>query len=145
MRIDIVDFIARCLECQQIKTKHHNLARLLQPLPVPEWKWEVISMDFIIGLSKIRRQNESIMVVVDKISKESHFIPVKYTYKDINIADIFMKEIFILHSVPKIVILDRDAKFMGNFWKALFKGLCIQLNFSTAYHPQTNGKMKKSK
>ena len=102
-------------------------------------------MDFITRLPKNGKQHESIIVILDKLSKETHFILVKSTYKDINIADIFMKEIFRLHGVPKIIILERDAKFMGNFWKALFKGLCIQLNFSTPYHPQTNGKMKKSK
>ena len=100
-------------------------------------------MDFITRLPKNGKKHESVIVVLDKLIKESHFILVKSTYKDINIADIFMKEIFRLHGVPKIIILDRDAKFMGNFWKALFKGLCIQLNFSTAYHPQTNGKKKR--
>ena len=102
-------------------------------------------MDFITRLPKNGKQHESVIVVLDKLINETHFILVKYTYKDINIADIFMNEIFRLDGLPKIVISDRDTKFMGNFWKALFKGLCIQLNFSTAYHPQTNGKMKKSK
>ena len=63
------------------------------------------------------------MVVVDKLSKVVHFIPVKSTYKAVNIADIFMKEIFTLHGVPKLMVSDRDTKFTGNFWKSLFKGL----------------------
>ena len=63
------------------------------------------------------------MVVVNKFSKVDIFIPIKYTYKVVNIADIFMKYIFRLHVVPKIIVSDRDAKFTGNFWKALFKGL----------------------
>ena len=84
---------------------------------------EIISMDFIIGLPKIVKQNDSIIVVVAKLSKGSHFIPLKSTYKAINIVDIFMKKIFKLHGVPKILISDRDAKFIGNFWKALLKGL----------------------
>ena len=92
-------------------------------------------MHFITRLPKNGKQHESVIVVLDKLINETHFILVKYTYKDINIADIFLKEIFRLHGVPKIIILERDAKFMGNFWKALFKGLCIQLNFSTAHHP----------
>ena len=79
------------------------------------------------------------MVVVDKLSKASHFIPVKTTYKDVNIADIFMKEIFRLHNIPKVIIFDRDPKFTVNFWKYFLKGLDTKLNFSTAYHPQTNG------
>ena len=96
-------------------------------------------MDFITSLPKNFRQHDSIMVVVDKLSKDAHFIPVKYTYKYVNIVDIFMKEIFRLHGVLEVIVSDRDAKFVGNFWKALSKGLGTQLNFSTAYHPQTNG------
>ena len=63
------------------------------------------------------------MVVVDKLSKATHFIHVKTTYKDANIADIFMKEIFQLHGILKVIISNRDPKFTGNFWKSLFKGL----------------------
>ena len=100
-------------------------------------------MDFIIGLPKKVKQHSSIMVMVDKLSREAHFILVKYAYKAIKITNIFRKDIFRLHGVLKIIILDRNAKFMGKFWKALFKGLCIQLNFSIAYHPQMNGKMKR--
>ena len=80
-------------------------------------------MDFITGLPKKVKQHGSIMVMVDKLSKEAHFIPVKYSYKAINITNIFMKDIFRFHDVLKIIILDLDAKFMGNFWKDLFKGL----------------------
>ena len=97
-------------------------------------------MDFITDLPTKFRQHDSIMVVVDKLSKAAHFIPVKYTHKAIKIADIFIKEIFRLHGVPKVIISDRDAKFTGNFWKSLFKGLGTQLNFSTMYHPQIDGK-----
>ena len=83
------------------------------------------------------------MVVVDKLRKETHFIHVKTTYKDANIADIFMKEIFRLHEIPKVIISDRDPKFTGNFWKTLFKGLDTKLNFSTPYHPQIDGQIER--
>ena len=69
-------------------------------MPIPEWKWEFISMDFITGLPKIKKQNDSIFVVIDKLSKETHFIPVKSTYKAVTIANIFLKEIFRLHGIP---------------------------------------------
>ena len=85
------------------------------------------------------------MVVADKLSKATHFIPVKSTYKVVNIADIFTKEIFKLHGVPKVIISDRDVKFTGNFQKAMFKGLDTQLNFSTVYHLQTDGKIERVK
>jgi hypothetical protein len=122
-----------------VKSEHQHLAWLLQPLPIPEWKWEIISLDFITRLPKNAKENDSIMVVVDKLSKAAHFIPVKSTFKAVNIAEIFMKEIFRIDGIPKMVISNRDAKFTGNFWKALFKGLDTQLNFSTAFHPQTDG------
>ena len=80
-------------------------------------------MDFITGLPKIKKQNDSIFVVIDKLSKVAHFIPVKLTYKEVNIVDIFLKEIFMLHGIPKEIILDRDTKFTRNFWRSLFFGL----------------------
>ena len=80
-------------------------------------------MDFITGLPKICKQHDSIMAVVDKLSKSTHFILIKSTYKAVNIADIFMKEIFRLHDVPKAIISYRDVKFTGNFLKALFREL----------------------
>ena len=101
-------------------------------------------MDFITGLPRSIKKNDSIMVVVDKLSKETHFIPVKSTYKYINIVDISMKEILLLHGIPKTVILDREMKFTGKFWKALFKGLRTQLNFNTTYHTQMDGKIERT-
>ena len=139
MKNEVVEFIARCIECQQVKAEHQHPVGLLQPLPILNWKWEVISLNFVTCLPKNQKQNDSIMVVVEKLSKEAHIIPVKTTHIVSNIVDIFMKEIFRLHGIPKVIIYDRDPKFTGNFRKYLFKGLDIKLNFSTAYHPQTNG------
>ena len=82
---------------------------------ITSWKWEITSLDFITGLPRNQNLNDSIMVVVDKISKEAHFIPVKTTYKTANISDIFMKQISCLHGIPKVIISDRDPKFIGNF------------------------------
>jgi hypothetical protein len=77
LKRDIADYLAKCIECQQLKAEHRHPARLLQPLPIPEWKWETISMDFITGLPKSAKQNDAIMVVVDKLSKSAHFVLVK--------------------------------------------------------------------
>jgi hypothetical protein len=81
MKKEIVEYIARCIECQKVKYEHRNPTRLLQPLPIPEWKWEVVTMDFIIGLPIIGKQHDSIMVVVEKLTKAVHFIPLKTTQK----------------------------------------------------------------
>jgi hypothetical protein len=123
--------------------EHRHPTWLLQPLPILESKWETISMDFITGLCKLTKQSDAIMVVVDKLSKGAHFIPVKPTYKSIYIANLFMKEIFILHGMPKEIISDRDTKFTSNFWKYLFAGFETKLIFCTSYHPQTDGKTKR--
>ena len=115
LKADIALFITKCQECQLVKAKHQHPSRLLQPLPISEWKWEVISMYFITGLPKSKKQNYSIFVVVNKLSKAAHFIPVKSTYKLVHIVDSFLKEICRLHRIPKEIILDRDTKFFGNF------------------------------
>ena len=131
------------MKCQQVNFEHQHPASLLQPLPIPEWKWEVISMNFITGLPMTWRQHDSIMVFMDKLTKESHFIPAKSTYKVDSIENIFMKEIFKLHGLPKAIISDRDVIFTSNFWKGLFAYLGTKLNFSTASNPQTNGQTER--
>ena len=135
MKKDIAAYISRCMKCQHVKVDHQNPTGLLQPLPVQEWKWEFISMDFIIGFPMTWRQNDSIMVVVDNFTKATQFIPMQYTHKTDDIEKIFMKEIFKLHGLPKEIISDRDVKFTSNFWKGLFAYLGTKLNFITSYHP----------
>jgi hypothetical protein len=107
-------------------------------------KWETISLEFITGLPKTPKQNDSIMVVIDKLSNYAHFILVKSTFNAINIAKIFMKFFFRLHGIPKMVISDRDVKFASAFWKELFVGLNTNLNFSTSYHPKMDGQTKRT-
>jgi hypothetical protein len=88
------------------------------------------------------KQHDSIMVVVDKLTKEVHFIPVKTTHKATNIVEIYMKEVFRLHGQPKNIVSNRDPKFTTNFWKGLFKVFGINLNLSTMYHLESDGKIK---
>jgi hypothetical protein len=114
MKKDVVDYIARCMECQMVKAEHRHPMGLLHPFPIPEKKWEVITMDFITGLPRMNKKHDSIMVVVDKLTKASHFVPVKTTHTTANIAEIFMKEIARLHGIPRTIILDRDTKFTSN-------------------------------
>ena len=123
MKKDMAEYISRCMKCQQVKVEHQHLAGLLQPFPVTEWKWEVISMDFITKFPMNWRQHDSIMAVVDKLTKAAHFIPVKSTHKSDDIAKIFMKEIFKLHGFPKEIVSDSYVKFTSIFWKGLFADL----------------------
>jgi hypothetical protein len=121
MKKEVDDFIAKCLDCQKIKAENRHPVGLLQPLPILEWKWEVVTMDFITKLPKKTKQHDSIMVVVEKLTKASKFILVKFTYKEINIVDIYMREITRRHGIPKTIVIDIDPKFTSNFWKGLFK------------------------
>jgi hypothetical protein len=99
-------------------------------------------MNLIIGLPRIGKKHDSIMVVVDKLRKVSHFILLKTTHKTVDVADIFMKEVARLHEFPKTIVSDKDPKFTSNFWKGLFKGFKMNLNFRTTYHPEYDGKME---
>ena len=96
-------------------------------------------MDFITGFPRTSKKHDSIMVVVDKLNKASHSIPLKTTHKATDVADIFMREITRLHGIPKTIVSDRDPKFTSNFWKGLFKGFRTNLNFSIAYHRESDG------
>jgi hypothetical protein len=143
MKKEVVDFIARCLECQKVKAEHKHPTHLLHHFPILEWKWEVIKMDFITKLPTTAKQHDSIIVVVDKLTKASHFVPVKSTYKATNIIDIYMREIDKLHGVPKTIVSDRDPKFTSNFWKGLFKEIETSMNFSTTYHLESDGQTER--
>jgi hypothetical protein len=96
------------MECQKVKANHRHLVGLLQPLPIPEWKWDVVAMDFITGLPRTSKKHDSIMVVVEKLTKVAHFIPLKTTHRAADVADIFLKEVARLHGIPKTIVSDRD-------------------------------------
>ena len=143
MKKIVVEYITKCMEFQRVKVEHRHPAGLRQPLPIPEWKWDVVTIDFIMKLPWSSQQNDSIMVVVDKLTKATHFVPVKSTHKAANIAEIYMKDIARLHGIPKAIVSDRDSKFTSNFWKGLFKEFGTSLNLNTAYHPQTDGQRER--
>ncbi|MCO5579363.1 hypothetical protein L7F22_033218 [Adiantum nelumboides] len=112
---------------------------LLQPFPIPDSPWESISMDFIFGLPKSIHGNTGIWTIVDRFSKQAHFIPVKKTIKAHQMATLFISQIFKYHGLPSSIVSDRDPRMTSNFWKGLFENLGTRLNFSSAYHPQTDG------
>jgi hypothetical protein len=94
MKKEVVDFFAKCLECQKVKDENRLPVGFLQPLPIPEWKLEVETMDFITKLPKTNKQHDSIMVVVDRLTKAAHYIPLKLTEKETNIDVVYMREIY---------------------------------------------------
>jgi hypothetical protein len=112
---------------------------------VPEWKWEEIGMDFIVGLPRTRDGYDSIWVIVDRLTKVAHFIPVRTTYTGIKLAELYMTRIVCLHGVPKKIVSDRGTQFTSRFWEKLHESMETKLNFSSAYHPQTDGQTERTK
>ena len=135
MKREIGSYIARCDVCQWVKDKHQRPAGLLQPLKIPEWKWDEIGMDFITGLPRSNRGHDSIWVIIDRLTKVAHFIPVKTTHTGTQLANLYISRIVSLHGVPKKIVSERGTQFTSRFWKALHGALGTKLAFSTAYHP----------
>ena len=108
---------AKMMVCQRVKAEHQRPAGPLHPLKVLEWKWEEIGMDFIVGLPRTPKDYDSIWVIVDILTKVAHFIPVKTTYKDSQLAELYMARIVCLHGVPKKIVSDRGSQFTSRFWK----------------------------
>nr|ABA97503.2 retrotransposon protein, putative, Ty3-gypsy subclass [Oryza sativa Japonica Group] len=127
----------------RVKAEHQKPTGLLQPLMIPEWKWEEIWMDFITGLPRTSSGHDSIWVIVDKLTKVAHFIPVRTTYSGSRLAELYMARIVCLHGVPKKIVSDRGSQFTSKFWKKLQEEMGSKLNFSTAYHPQTDGQIER--
>ena len=108
-------------------------------MPIPEWKWERIAMDFVVGLPKTMSKYDSIWVIVDRLPKSAHFIPDKVTYNAEKLAKIYISEIVRLHGVPLSIISDRGTQLTSKFWKTLHAELGTRLDLSTAFYPQTDG------
>jgi hypothetical protein len=137
LKRDVATHVALCDVCQRVKAEHQRPTGLLQPLKVPEWKWEEIGMDFIVGLPRTRDGYDSIWVIVDRLTKVAHFISVNTTYSGAQLAELYMSRIVCLHGVPKKIVADRGIHFTSCFWKRLHESMDTKLNFSSAYHPQT--------
>jgi len=139
MKVDIAKYVASCGVCQQVKAEHKKPAGLLKPLEIPEWKWEHITMDFVVGLPRSPRGNDAIWVVVDRLTKCAHFISMKTKNSAPDLVPLYIREVVRLHGVPKSIISDRDPKFVSNFWQRLQNALGTKHTLSTAFHPQTDG------
>nr|AAS07330.1 putative polyprotein [Oryza sativa Japonica Group]ABF98050.1 retrotransposon protein, putative, Ty3-gypsy subclass [Oryza sativa Japonica Group] len=120
-----------------------EIAEYVAPLKIPEWKWEEIGMDFITGLPRTSSGHDSIWVIVDRLTKVAHFIPVRTTYSGSRLVELYMARIVCLHGVPKKIVSDRGSQFTSKFWKKLQEDMGSKLNFSTAYHPQTDGQTER--
>lgn len=142
MKSVVINFIKECPVCQKNKTEHVHIPGLLQPLPIPELAWTHITMDFIEGLPKSDNK-DVIWVIVDRLTKYAHFIALSHPFTSEHIVDLFKTHFYRLHGLPTVIISDRDRLFTSNTWKQVFNAAGVKLNFSSAYHPQTDGQSER--
>jgi hypothetical protein len=143
MKVDIAKYVAECDTCHRMKASHLKSACVLQPFSITMWKWDDISMDFVVGLPLILRKKDSIWVIVDRLTKTAHFIAVHTTYSLQQCAELYMDQIVRLHGILKTIISDRGTQFVARFWEQLHECLGTKLIRSSSYHPQTDGQTER--
>jgi hypothetical protein len=99
LKRDVAEYVALCDTCQRVKAEHQRPAGLLQPMKIPEWKWEEIAIDFIVGLPRTQRGYDSIWAIVDRLTKVAHFLPVETTYTGARLAELYMERILCMHGI----------------------------------------------
>ena len=144
MKKHVGDFVRRCLTCQQVKAEHHKPTRLLQPLEVAEWKWEHVTMDFVTHLPRTPQGHDAVWVIVDRLTKSTHFLAVQMTFTLERFCRLYIREIVRLHGAPVSIVSDRDPRFTTHFWKSFQKVIGTRLTMSTTFHPQTDGQSERT-
>ncbi|GJU65552.1 putative reverse transcriptase domain-containing protein [Tanacetum coccineum] len=139
MKAIIAEYVSKCLTCSRVKAECQKPSGLLVQPEIPMWKWERITMDFVIKLPKTLTGHDAIWVIVDRLTKSAHFIPIRATDSMETLTRLYIKEIVSRHGVPISIISDRDSHFTSRFWQSLQNALGTQLDMSTSYHPETDG------
>jgi transposase InsO family protein len=143
MARDVERYVQRCVDCQRNKPQSGRTPGRLQPLPVPAAPWDSVSLDFVVALPKTEGGYDSVLVLVDRLTKMVHLVPTTTSCTAENTARLFFDNVVRLHGVPKNVVSDRGPQFGSKFWGALGTLLGIKVNLSTAYHPQTDGQTER--
>ncbi|GJV95547.1 putative reverse transcriptase domain-containing protein [Tanacetum coccineum] len=144
MKADIATYVSKWLTCAKVKFEHQKPSGLLQQPEIPVWKWERITIDFVSELPRTPSGYDTIWVIVDRLTKSAHFLPMKKMDSMEKLTRLYSKEIVCRHGVPILIISDRDSHFMSNFWRSLQEALGTNLDMSTAYHPQTDGQSERT-
>ncbi|GJW50754.1 putative reverse transcriptase domain-containing protein [Tanacetum coccineum] len=144
MKKDIAVYVSKCLTCLKVKAEHQRPSGLLQQPEIPEWKWEGIAMDFVNKLPRTSSGHDTIWVIMDRLTKSAHFLPMREDYKMDRLARLYLNKIVARHGVPISIISDRDSRFTSRFWQSMQEALGTRLDMSTAYHPQTDGQSERT-
>ncbi|GJS76910.1 putative reverse transcriptase domain-containing protein [Tanacetum coccineum] len=144
MKADIATYVSKCLTCLRVKAEHQKPSGLLVQPAIPQWKWENITMDFVTKLPRTQSGNDTIWVIVDRLTKSAHFLPMRETDPMDKLARLYLKEVVTRHGIPVSIICDRDPRFTSNFWRSFQKAMGTRLDMSTAYHPETDGQSERT-
>ncbi|GJX90962.1 putative reverse transcriptase domain-containing protein [Tanacetum coccineum] len=144
MKKDIAEYVSKCLTCLKVKAEHQRPSGLLQQPEIPVWKWEGIAMDFVTKLPRTSSGHDIIWVIMDRLTKSAHFLPMREDYKMERLARLYLNEIVARHGVPISIISDHDSHFTSRFWQSMQEALGTRLDMSTAYHPQTDGQSERT-
>ncbi|XP_020963935.1 uncharacterized protein LOC110265328 [Arachis ipaensis] len=128
---------------KKVKIEYQRPSRTLQPLEIPQWKWESIAMDFVSGLPRTRADFDAVWVIVDRLTKSAQFLPIRMNYTLEELARLYIKEIVRLHVVPSTIISDKDPRFTSRFWGTFQRAFGTWLSLSIAYHPQIDGQSER--
>ncbi|GJX67606.1 reverse transcriptase domain-containing protein [Tanacetum coccineum] len=144
MKKDIAVYVSRCLTCLKVKVEHQRPSGLLHQPEIPEWKCEGIAMDFVTKLPRTSSGHDIIWVIVDRLTKSAHFLPMREDYKMDRLARLYMNDIVARHGVPISIMSDHDSRFTSTFWQLIQEALGTRLNISTAYHSQTDSQSERT-
>ena len=128
MKKDIVEYVSKCLTCQQVKVEHQVPSGLLNLIPIPQWKWDNITMDFVSSFPLTQKKHDSVWVIVDRLTKSAHFLLVRLDYSMDQLAELYVNEIVRLHGVPISIVSNRDSRFTSRFWKEVQSAMGTWLN-----------------
>ncbi|GJZ91654.1 putative reverse transcriptase domain-containing protein [Tanacetum coccineum] len=144
IKAEIATYVSKCLTCAKVKIEYQKPSGLLVQPEIPQWKWDNITMDFVTKLPKTKTGQDTIWVIVDRLTKSAHFLPMREDDMLEKLTRLYLKEVVSKHGVPVSIISDRDGKFTSHFWKSLNKALGTRLDMSTTYHPETDGQSERT-
>ncbi|GJU36759.1 putative reverse transcriptase domain-containing protein [Tanacetum coccineum] len=144
MKADIAMYVSKCLTCAKVKAEHQRPSGLLVQPEIPEWKWDNITMDFITKLPKPSQGFDTIWVIVDRLTKSAHFLPIRENDPLDKLARLYLNKIVVRHRIPALIICNRDGRFTSNFWRSFQKASGTDISMSTAYHPEIDGQSERT-